>query len=84
MTWTVSDEETGEETGRCSVCGYTCVRRPASAQEESGGIRLFGTDLTFPPSILMWLLCALLPVDIVLLIAHAIRVAGMDEEEYDY
>ncbi len=33
MTWSVTDSETGEETGRCTVCGYTAVRRPANNAE---------------------------------------------------
>jgi hypothetical protein len=81
MSWTVSDEETGEETGRCSVCGYTAVRRPAASSTESGGKKIFGSNLSFPPTPLMWILCALVPVDILLVIIHGVRSGRRYEDE---
>ena len=75
MTWTVINEQSGEESGRCSVCGYTTVRRPPSETAKTEGTK-FLSNLSFPPNALMWFLCALLPIDIVLLVGHGIATAG--------
>lgn len=68
MTWSVTDADSGEETGRCAVCGYTAVRRPASNAEAA---KKPAGSFSFPPNLLMWGLCLLLPVDIALIMTHA-------------
>ena len=84
MTWSVTDSETGEETGRCTVCGYTAVRRPANNAET--GNKPAGS-FSFPPNLLMWALCLLLPVDIALIMTHAAmasrrRTRRVRDEDY--
>ncbi len=84
MTWSVTDSETGEETGRCTVCGYTAVRRPANNAES--GNKPAGS-FSFPPNLLMWALCLLLPVDIALIMTHAAmasrrRTRRVRDEDY--
>ena len=84
MTWSVTDSESGEETGRCAVCGYTAVRRPAAnadSEKKPAG------SFSFPPNLLMWGLCLLLPVDIALIMTHAAmasrrRTRRVRDEDY--
>ena len=84
MTWSVTDSESGEESGRCAVCGYTAVRRPAAnadSEKKPAG------SFSFPPNLLMWALCLLLPVDIALIMTHAAmasrrRTRRVRDEDY--
>ncbi|MBQ3381528.1 MAG: hypothetical protein IJG58_07185, partial [Oscillospiraceae bacterium] len=84
MTWSVTDSESGEETGRCAVCGYTAVRRPAAnadSEKKPAG------SFSFPPNLLMWGLCLLLPVDIALIMTHTAmasrrRTRRVRDEDY--
>lgn len=68
MTWSATDADSGEETGRCAVCGYTASRRPAAGAEAA---KKPAGSFSFPPNLLMWALCLLLPVDIALILTHA-------------
>ncbi|MBR4473318.1 MAG: hypothetical protein IKS55_06730 [Oscillospiraceae bacterium] len=81
MTWTVINQETGEESGRCSVCGYTTVRRPAAPSADTKAEK---SSLSLPPSALMWGLCALLPIDIVCAAVHGSIAGRKDEDDFDY
>jgi len=75
MTWTVTDEESGEERGTCSVCGYTGTRRTQPAGAQATGAKLSGT-FSLPPDAIMMVLCFLLPLDIVLIVIHGIVSSG--------
>ena len=80
MTWSDSNENSGEKTGRCSVCGYTAVRRQTVSAEDNKPV----SNLSFPPNVLMWILCLLLPADIVMILSRTIIGSrrGRGEEYY--
>ena len=80
MIWSVTDSETGEETGRCSVCGFTVSRRPAVHEDEKADKP--ASSFSLPPNLLMWLLCGLLPFDVVCIVLHAIFAGRREEEDY--
>ena len=83
MTWTATNGESGEENGRCSVCGYTAVRRTQSAEANKDGLK-FGSNLSLPPNVLMMVLCCLLPVDIALVVIQSIVSSRKRYDDEDY
>ena len=75
FTWTetraATDTEQGLEDGVCGICGFTTTRKtgtPAGAEEKEDAVEKEPAGL---PSPLISALCALLPVDMILIGAHA-------------
>ncbi len=76
FTWTeiqpATDTEQGLEEGVCQICGYTTTRKTGASPSNTDSFDTKDSILSAgPPTVLMGLLCALLPVDAVLIGAHA-------------
>ena len=83
-----TETEPGLEEGVCSICGYTSTRNigavqgsvlsdasGSSSDEDSSSDLFDGIRSAGRPSLLMSALCALLPLDLVLMGVHRSRVS---------